>query len=161
METCEDIVCLLKLKPHPEGGFYAQVVEGGVRTNHVEPEYHDRPCFSHIYYCLAPGDKSRIHRLDADEMFHHYIGSSMTINELRSDGQVITTVLGKDLRAGESLCHLVPAGTWFRMSAQERGSFSLVGCTVSPSFRWDGLTMGSTEELRSQFPQCNSIESLS
>ena len=153
METCEEIVSLLKLKPHPEGGFFAQVVEVGALTDHVEPKYHGRPCFSHIYYCLEPGAKSKIHRLDADEMFHHYMGSSMTIVELRDDGHITTTVLGKNLRAGECLCHLVPAGTWFRMNVQEPGPFSLVGCTVSPAFRWDGFLVGSTEELRSLFPQ--------
>ena len=157
MDECDYIVSFLKLQPHPEGGFFASAVEGGSQQKLVEAGTVGRPCFSHIYYFLPSGEKSQVHCLDADEILHHYIGGSMTIQELRTGGELVTTVLGKDLRAGERLCHLVPAGSWFSMRAHAQGSFCLVGCTVSPSFLWEGFRFGSLEELLSLFPQHEDI----
>ncbi len=49
-------------------------------------------------------------------------------------------VLGNDLEAGERPQVIVPAGTW--QSAMPYSEWSLVGCTVSPGFQFEGFELG-------------------
>lgn len=59
----------LQLEPHPEGGFYRETfrderaVEGG------------RSASTAILYLLPAGAKSKLHRLDAAECWHAYLGA--------------------------------------------------------------------------------------
>ncbi len=71
--TAAEIVRLLDLKPHPEGGFYREtwrdtrLVEGG------------RAASSLIYFLLGTGDVSDWHRVDAAEVWHWYAGAPLVI----------------------------------------------------------------------------------
>jgi hypothetical protein len=47
--------------------------------------------------------------------------------------------LGPDVLAGQRPQAIVPAGTW--QAAEPAGAWSLVGCTVSPGFTFDGFEM--------------------
>lgn len=64
-------------------------------------------------------------------------GGPITIVELDPNngsggGGAKTTVLGRDLAAGEKLQHVVPPGTWFGAAPCEGTEYALVGCTVAP-----------------------------
>jgi len=54
------------------------------------------------------------------------------------DGRIAATihVLGSDLRAGERPQGIVPVGD--RQAARSTGDWTLIGCTVSPGFRFEG-----------------------
>jgi predicted cupin superfamily sugar epimerase len=129
--TADDIIAELGLAPHPEGGWYRQtwVADG-----------EDRPTGTCIYFLLRRGERSHWHRVDAVEIWHFYAGSSLTLRIAAGDlGPLQTIVLGPDLSDGERPQAIVPAGWW--QGAESTGDWTLVGCTVSPGFRFEGFEL--------------------
>ena len=74
-----EIVDLLALAPHPEGGFYRETF----RDSRCDPA--GRAASSLIYFLLAEGQNSAWHRIDAVEVWHHYAGAPLLL-ALRGDG---------------------------------------------------------------------------
>jgi hypothetical protein len=56
-----------------------------------------------------------------------------------ADGQAKTHVLGPDLAAGQAPQLIVPKDHW--QTAETTGDWTLVGCTVSPGFQFDGFEL--------------------
>jgi len=133
MPDAESIIASLGLRPHPEGGFYAETWRASTPDG--------RPAGSTIYYLLRAGEGSHWHRLDAAEVWHFYAGDPLILSI--ADGEAaeepIRHVLGADLEAGQRPQVIVPAGAW--QAARVRGAWTLVGCTVSPAFRFEGFEL--------------------
>jgi len=128
----DTIIRTLGLKPHPEGGYYAETwrdtAQGGGRASGTA-----------IYYLLKAGEVSAWHRVDATEIWHWYAGSALKLS-LSDDGAALREViLGPDIAAGERPQAIVPVHGW--QSAQSLGSWTLVGCTVSPAFDFAGFQL--------------------
>jgi predicted cupin superfamily sugar epimerase len=120
-----DIIKLLGLQPHPEGGHYRETWRAPASPG-------SRAAGTAIYYLLQAGEISRWHRIDADETWHWYAGSPLALS-LSPDGRQTKALrLGPDLAGGERPQILVPAGAW--QSAESLGAWTLAGCTVSPGF---------------------------
>lgn len=127
-----EVVALLELEPHPEGGWYRET------WRHL-PAEGGRGAGSAIYYLLAAEQLSHWHRVDAAEVWHHYAGAALELS-LSADGKLIERQrLGKNLMAGERPQLLVPQGAW--QSARSLGAWTLVGCTVSPAFQFEGFEL--------------------
>jgi predicted cupin superfamily sugar epimerase len=122
-----DVIRLLALKPHPEGGYFretfrdAQTGAGG------------RSASTAAYFLLARGERSHWHRIDAPELWHFHAGSPLELS-IAQDGAVTALTLGTDLAAGERPQAVVPAGAW--QAAQTLGAWSLCGVTVAPGFEF-------------------------
>ncbi len=130
--TAADVINRLGLQPHPEGGHYAE-------TWRHTPADGGRGSGTAIYYLLAAGERSHWHRVDAAEIWHYYAGDALALS-ISEDGESSETlVLGPDLAAGQRPQQVVPAGAW--QSAQSLGEWTLVGCTVSPAFEFEGFEM--------------------
>jgi len=98
-ERKEQLVELLKLEPHPEGGFYKEVYRSEESINYDSGQFPDgRNYCTSIYYLLGSDDISRFHRIKSDETWHHYEGSSVTIHIIHEDGLYEALYLGKNLR---------------------------------------------------------------
>jgi predicted cupin superfamily sugar epimerase len=130
--TAHDVIRLLDLKPHPEGGHYRETfrdtrkVEGG------------RAASTAIHFLLARGERSHWHRVDAAEVWHWHAGAPLRLQIAR--GAAITTVtLGTNLPGGEVPQAIVPAGEW--QAAESLGEWTLVGCTVAPGFEFSGFEL--------------------
>ena len=129
--TADDIIETLGLAPHPEGGWYRQTWAG-----HEEP----RPAGTCIYYLLKPGEESRWHRVDATEIWHYYAGAPLSLRLAPTmAGPARDHILGPDLPRGESPQIIVPEGHW--QTAKSGDGWTLVGCTVSPGFSFDGFEL--------------------
>jgi hypothetical protein len=128
--SAEEIVALLGLIPHPEGGFYRETFRAPAAEG-------ARGASTAIYYLLRAEDVSAWHRTDADEIWHHYAGAPLELS-LSRDGRERSTVrIGPDLAAGERPQEVVPKGVW--QSARPLGGWVLVGCTVAPAFDFAGF----------------------
>ncbi|HEY4344362.1 MAG TPA: cupin domain-containing protein [Parvibaculum sp.] len=128
----DDIIRMLNLEPHPEGGWFCETFRDGASAN-------GRAHGTAIYYLLKAGERSHWHRVDATEIWHWYAGGALALT-LSSDGeQSETHRLGPDLTDGERPQLVVPAGIW--QAAEPLGAFTLVGCTVSPGFNFEGFEM--------------------
>jgi len=127
----EEVVRLLGLAPHPEGGFYRETFRAAAADG-------GRGASTAIYYLLRRGEVSAWHRVDADEVWHHYAGGPLELT--LSDGRERSAVLlGSDLAAGQRPQVVVPAGVW--QTARTLGGWTLVGCTVAPGFQFASFEM--------------------
>ena len=127
MLTAAEVIRLLELRPHPEGGHF--------RETFRDPRTVDdgRAASTAIYFLLARGERSHWHRIDAAEAWHWHAGAPLVLAIAAGDAGPVTRVrLGADLAAGERPQMIVPARAW--QSAESRGDWTLVGCTVSPGF---------------------------
>ncbi len=133
--TADEIITELGLAPHPEGGWYRQTWQAAAAEG-------DRPAGTAIYYLLAGEDRSHWHRVDAAEIWHFYAGAPLQLRlAATAAGTARRYLLGPDLAAGARPQILVPAGHW--QAARSTGPYSLVGCTVSPGFRFEGFELAA------------------
>lgn len=141
------------MQPHPEGGFYRETFRDATPTAAVGGGAGGRGASTAILYLLPAGAKSRLHRLDASEVWHAYLGGPITIIELQSGAPPRATVLGHDFAAGQKLQHVVPPGVWFGAAPCDGTDYALVGCTVAPAFEFSAFEMGDKQKLLDEFPQ--------
>jgi predicted cupin superfamily sugar epimerase len=134
--TAEDIIDLLGLQPHPEGGHYRETF----RDPAGSPS--GRAHSTAIYFLLRAGEVSRWHRVDATEAWHWYAGAPLLLTVADASGRRDVR-LGTDFAAGERPQAVVPARAW--QQAQSRGAWTLVGCTVAPGFEFAGFEMAAPD----------------
>jgi predicted cupin superfamily sugar epimerase len=132
--TAADVIRLLDLKPHPEGGHFRETFRD------AQTDAHGRACSTAIYFLLARGERSHWHRVDAVEIWHWHAGATLALDIARDDdGPIERIALGSDLAAGERPQAIVPTGAW--QAAESRGAWTLVGCTVAPGFTFSGFEL--------------------
>lgn len=132
--TAADVVALLGLEPHPEGGFYRETFRDAPDGTKGSP----RAASTAIYFLLPEGVVSRWHRVDAAEVWHWYAGATLEL--LITPGSETPPAVhsvGADLAAGERPQAIVPAHHW--QQARSLGAWTLVGCTVAPGFEFSGF----------------------
>jgi predicted cupin superfamily sugar epimerase len=129
--SAADVIRLLDLKRHPEGGHYretfrdARTIEG-------------RAASTAIYFLLTRGERSHWHRVDAVETWHWYAGSALMLH-VHIDSATRSIRLGSDLAAGERPQAIVAAHAW--QAAESLGDWTLAGCTVAPGFEFSGFEL--------------------
>lgn len=134
--TAQDIIDTLGLLPHPEGGFYRQTWVDDTATG--------RPTGTCIYFLLKEGEASHWHRVDAVEIWHYYAGAPLVLSlSIGDDGPKTETLLGPNLATGQRPQVVVPEDAW--QAARTTGEWTLVGCTVSPGFSFDGFTLAAPD----------------
>jgi predicted cupin superfamily sugar epimerase len=133
--TADQIIAQLNLAPHPEGGYYRQTWVA---------ENEGRATGTCIYFVLKAGQASHWHAVDAVEIWHYYAGAPLLLSLSPTlDGPAEEHSLGPNLGAGELPQAIVPEGHW--QKAATTGEWTLVGCTVSPGFRFEGFTLAAPE----------------
>jgi uncharacterized protein len=142
-----ELVRLLELSPHPEGGWYREVH----RSPHTVDPRDGRPeraSLTTIDFLLAAGEFSAWHRVRSDEVWHLLEGGPLRLWIMSPGGDVTalrlapcgTAMPGREpspVAAGgapslETPRAVVPAGWW--QAAEPLGDFAYVGATVAPGF---------------------------
>ncbi len=132
MAAADDLIRLLDLEPHPEGGWYRETWRAAASDGARSPG-------TAIYFLLRAGERSAWHRLDAAEIWHHYAGGPLELTFVAAGEATEHHRLGTDLAAGERPQVVVPAGAW--QSAEPVAGWTLVGCTVAPGFDFAGFEL--------------------
>ncbi|MEM6636063.1 MAG: cupin domain-containing protein [Pseudomonadota bacterium] len=133
--TADEIIQSLGLEPHPEGGHFRQ-------TWIAPAKFNTRATGTAIYYLLKAGERSHWHKVDATEIWHFYAGAPLTLRQSVTElGPATVHIVGANLAAGERPQVIVAENHW--QSAATMGAWTLVGCTVSPAFRFDGFTLAA------------------
>jgi hypothetical protein len=139
--STQEVVRLLDLSPHPEGGFY--------RENFRDPRSigDDRAASTAIYYLLPGGGVSHWHRVDAAEVWHFYAGAALELKIAAPGAPTEVLRLGAGLAAGERPQAVVPARVWQSAKSLGRGAseWTLVGCTVAPGFEFAGFELAPAD----------------
>lgn len=130
--TADRIIASLDLQPHPEGGWYRQ-------TWAADSTDDERPSGTCIYFLLQQGERSHWHRVDATEIWLWHAGAPLVLSTAATaDGPATDRLLTPDLSRGAPQL-IVPEHHW--QAAATTGAYTLVSCTVSPGFRFQGFDL--------------------
>jgi predicted cupin superfamily sugar epimerase len=155
MDRIKSMIEHLKLKSHPEGGYYRETYrsEDVIEHSALPPGFTgERNLCTSIFFLLPSGERSLFHRIKSDELWYYHAGGSLTIYVLMN-GSLTTHRLGPDFLAGESFQIVIPANSWFGAVCNVSNSFTLSGCTVSPGFDFKDFEIGTRSDLLQQFPE--------
>ncbi|UWQ43381.1 cupin domain-containing protein [Leisingera aquaemixtae] len=128
----DQIIEHLGLQLHPEGGWYKE-------TWRAQNE--GRPAGTCIYFLLKAGEASHWHRVDAAEIWLYHAGAPLVLSLAATDeGPAQDHLLTPDLAKGAPQL-IVPEGHW--QAARSTGDYTLVSCTVSPGFQFEGFELAA------------------
>jgi predicted cupin superfamily sugar epimerase len=158
----------LRLSEHPEGGFYRETYRADITTETCEvknklqndsPNRKGRSIASTIYYLLKGTQVSLFHRMrHADEIWHFYTGSSLTLYLIeKSGGKLLELKLGDEPQKGELFQILIKRDSWFGARVNDVSSFALVGCTVFPAFSFADFELADRKVLTDMYPEYKDI----
>ena len=148
--SAEILIQTLNLTRHPEGGYFRETYRDKDRVA-------GRAASTAIYFLLPRGDRSKLHRLRSDEVWHFYGGGPLVVVEISPTGQIIETLLGSDLLAGQTPQHVVPKGHWFGAYPATGTAFSFVGCTVAPGFEFSDFELADRDALTQLYPMADGL----
>jgi len=152
MLTAEEMIKLLNLQKHPEGGYFAETYRS--KEMITDPHRGQRSYSTAIYYMLTPDTFSEMHWLAVDEIFHFYLGDPVEMLHLYPDGSGKRLLLGNNLEKGMQPQVLIPSGVWQGARPLPGGTFgfTLMGTTVAPGFEYPDYQSGSRQELTRRYP---------
>lgn len=138
MKNVNELVKAHNLLPHPEGGFYKETYRSEFSTG--------------IFYLLERSQKSSLHRIKSDEMWHFYDGDAICVVEITAEGNVKETRLDK-----KNPQYVVPANVWFGAYLPADSEFAFTGCTVAPAFHFKDFELADKAKLVKEFPLAKEI----
>jgi predicted cupin superfamily sugar epimerase len=143
VDRAEELIRALGLVPHPEGGHYRETYRSASRLPG------GRAACTHIHFLLRAGERSRWHRVDADELWQLVEGGPLEL--FRTDGDRVV----RSLLEAPGGTAAVPAGAW--QAARPTADYALVGCTVAPAFEFRGFALladdpSTSERFRREHP---------
>lgn len=129
-----ELIRTLKLKPHPEGGYYQEVWRAPLAVEPADGRGR-RAALTVIYFLLPGGAVSRWHRVRSDEIWQHVEGAALELLQVPPDEwRLQRNRLGPPAADQQTPLHCVPAGWW--QAAWCPGSYTLVSCVVAPGFEF-------------------------
>ena len=136
----------LQLRPHPEGGFYAEVHRSTAAVDPLDGRPR-RAALTSIYFLLPGGALSRWHRVLSDEVWCHLEGAPIELHLLDGAERRLHTRRLGPVTADAAPLHTVPSGVW--QAARSSGDYSLAACMVAPGFDFvDFALMSDDDPLR-------------
>jgi predicted cupin superfamily sugar epimerase len=149
MKTKEYWVKQLEMLEHPEGGYYKETFRS--EENVTNRNGDTRSASTGIYFMLTSENFSAFHKIESDELFHFYAGSTMSVNIIHVNGEFEVIKVGAELEKGERLQAVIPAGAWFASCVEKENEYALVGCTVAPGFDFQDSQTGKHSQLNFQY----------
>ena len=152
----QEIIEKLGLVPHPEGGYFKETYRSNniIKDECLQVNYNGSRNYSTcIYFLLNSDDISAFHRINQDEIWHFYDGSSIRLHTISEEGKHREFLIGRNFSERQVPQLVVPGGHWFAAEVVEKNSYALVGCTVAPGFSFDDFELPERGVLLSKFPQ--------
>lgn len=130
--TAEEIIETLGLERHPEGGWFRETWRAANAG---------RPSGTCIYFLLGANEASHWHRVDAAEIWLYHAGAPLVLSISATEiGPAQDHLLTPDLAKGRPQI-VIPQGQW--QAARSTGDWTLVSCTVSPGFQFEGFELAA------------------
>jgi predicted cupin superfamily sugar epimerase len=147
MYEINEIVDVLKLEPHPEGGFYREMYRSEVRVSDLSLAG-NKSAHTSIYYLLSGKDFSAWHRIKSDETWYFHLGCDLLIYFIDQNKMVRTVRIGMEFNSFQAT---IPANTWFAAKPLNEDAYCLVSCAVAPGFEFEDFEMGKRDALIKEF----------
>ena len=158
--TAKELIDFFDLKEHPEGGYYKETYrsKGLINEGNLDKKFvGDRNFSTSIYFLLTSNRNSAFHKINQDEIWHFYKGSSLKIHMIDTDGKYSFKVIGSNFIGGEIPQFTVPANYYFAAEVIKENSYAFVGCTVSPGFDFRDFDLPSRKEFKDKYPKHSEI----
>jgi predicted cupin superfamily sugar epimerase len=141
-----ELIAVLGLQSHPEGGFYRQIFRSQVQVSPMDGRG-PRAALTTIYFVLPEGSFSRWHQVASDEVWHLYEGGPLELLELSASGQsILRHRLGRVGSGTDAPACTIGTGIW--QAARPLGEYAFVGCTVGPGFDWADFRLLADDHVR-------------
>ena len=91
----QEIITKLDLAPHPEGGFYKETYrsESFIKKDSLSEVYSGERNYSTcIYFVITSESFSAWHKIHQEEIWHFYLGASITIHLISPEGKYSSIV---------------------------------------------------------------------
>jgi uncharacterized protein len=150
-----EIQALLGLAPHPTRGFFAETfLSTRIIPAAALPAAYggDRPQGSVLYFMVTPEAHMALHRIRADQMYHHYLGDPLEMLLLPDDGQGEVVTVGADLAAGMRPQLFIPGGTFHVSRVRPGGAYALLGTSAWPAPAPADFELGDRDALLAAHP---------
>lgn len=131
-----ELIRILALQPHAEGGFYRETFRSAAQVNSAQRP--PRSALTSIYFLLAAGSFSAWHRVKSEEVWHWHEGEPLELLLAAPDCSVIRSCRLGPVGEGTEPVITVPANWW--QAARPLGPYALCGCTVAPGFEFEDFS---------------------
>jgi uncharacterized protein len=148
----EGIIARYELKPHPEGGWFAEVHRSQRSVGCPDGYPGERVALTAIYFLLCEGEFSAFHSVTSEEIWIHLAGAPLQLVLL--DPQPRTLTLCAPGGDGEPLLVVPPD---VLQAARSTGPYTLTSCLVAPGFDFDDFRMPGAAELLASHPGCATL----
>lgn len=158
--NAQEIISHFNLTAHPEGGYFKEIYRSKgkiLEENLAEYFEGDRNYCTSIYFLLTAEKFSAFHKINQDEIWHFYTGSTLKLHQISPEGKYSIVLIGNDFANGEVPQYTVPAHYYFAAEVIQKNSYAFVGCTVSPGFDFKDFVLPSCQTLVSEFPNHQQI----
>ena len=151
----KQIISQFDLQPHPEGGFFKETYRsnGLIKSTCLESIFKgDRNYATSIYFLITSDAFSAFHKINQDETWHFYKGSSLTLHMISPKGIYSSVAIGNNFENGEVPQFTVLAQHYFAAEVTAKDQFAFLGCTVAPGFDFNDFHLPTHKELSERFP---------
>lgn len=148
--TAEDIVAQLGLAGPTTCGYVSESFRSKLQIQPaaLPPGFCGSRSLGDVYYFLVTRSaRVLLHRIRSDQMYHHYLGSSLEVLLLYDDGTHDIRVVGPNLAAGERPQLFLPANTYHAARVSGKGQFALLGTSVWLRAEPSDVELGDAEQL--------------
>lgn len=155
-----DIIEKFDLNQHPEGGYFKETYRssGSIANENLSADFTgDRNYSTGIYFLLTSDSFSAFHKINQDEMWHFYLGTTLKLHMISPEGEYSYVLIGNNIIDNEVPQFVVPAQFWFAAEVLEENSYAFTGCTVAPGFDFKDFVLPVRKELIDLFPQHEEI----
>lgn len=158
--NAKEIIKHFDLQSHPEGGYFKETYrsKGEILQKDLKNNFKgNRNYCTSIYFLLTSEKFSAFHKINQDEIWHFYTGTSLRLHQISPNGIYSFVNIGTNFELGEIAQYTVPANHYFAAEVIQKDSFSFVGCTVSPGFDFRDFVLPSCIALIEEFPNHSKI----
>lgn len=153
--TAQQLIETFQLTEHPEGGYYKETYRSheSISKQSLPDRFSgDRNYSTCIYFLLTSEKFSAFHKINQDEIWHFYSGSTLKLHMISPKGTYSFVHIGLNFEQNEVPQFVVPAGYWFAAEVLDENAFAFMGCTVAPGFDFNDFVLPKRKELIAQFP---------
>lgn len=148
--TEQEIIRLLNLQPHIEGGYFRRTYTSSQQINNQSAA---RPLLSSIYYLLTKDNPiGHMHKNQSDIVHYFHIGGALKYTLITPDGDIQETIMGSHLHKNQQLQLVVPGGYW-KASQLLEGEFALISEAVAPGFDYNDMQLANQQLIEKEFPE--------
>jgi uncharacterized protein len=146
------LIARYNLKPHPEGGWFAEVHRSSKTIGTPAGYPGERVALTAIYFLLCEGEFSAFHSVAGEEIWIHLAGAPLELVLLDPAPNLLRlSAPGED---GEPL-QVVPPGVL--QAARSLGTYTLTSCLVAPGFDFADFRMPLATDLLAAYPESASL----